>query len=231
MVGVSTEVGLSIKPFDTFNLATHVGDAPKSVEQNRLELVQAIGGAQEGLHVIGAAHSANVALVDQPGDGVTEGVDALVTTIPNLGLLGLGADCAVVTFADEQAGVVAVAHCGWQGLVKGILRTTVEMMSSQGTRPESIQAQIGPSICGQCYEVDEGRARQVEAVSPSAVFESQGKFGIDIALGVVSQLADLGVVAIASGICTHESKNHFSFRRDGTTGRQGAAIVLRKNEA
>ncbi len=223
--------GDSRPPFDTLNLATHVGDDHSQVEQNRSVLVQAIGGAQAGLVAIGAAHSANVACVETSEEGVIEGVDGLVTTVPDLALLGLGADCAVVTFADIESGVVAIAHSGWQGLVKGILSASVHQMCSQGAAPESIQAHIGPSICGQCYEVDSERAAQVAAVAPSAVFESRGKYGIDIALGAVSQLSELGVVAISSGECTSESTRHFSYRRDGTTGRQGAAIVLRKAPA
>lgn len=218
-------------PFDTLNLATHVGGDPVHVEQNRSALVQAIGGAQTGLVAIGAAHSASVSLVDTPEQAVVEGVDALVTTIPDLALLGLGADCAVVTFADTKAGVVAIAHCGWQGLVKGILPATVQHMLSQGATSESIQARIGPSICGQCYEVGMERASKVENVTPTAVIESDGRYGIDIALGALSQLSELGVVATSSGECTYESNRHFSYRRDGVTGRQGAVIVLREIQA
>lgn len=163
----------------------------------------------------------------EPGDAVTEGVDALVTKLTDVALLGLGADCAVVTFADQRAGVVAVAHCGWQGLVKGIVPATVAAMVDQGAQREEIRAHIGPSICGQCYEVAADRAAQVADVVPDAVLERNGRFGVDIAMGVTAQLSELAVAATASSECTFESPSHYSFRRDGTTGRQGAAIILR----
>ena len=204
-----------------------MGDDLAAVQANREQLIAGVGGASGGTHVIGAAHSANVAILEQPGDGVTEGVDALVTTVPNLALVGLGADCAVITFADADNGVVGVAHSGWQGLVKGIIAATVGAMVDLGSKPESMRAVLGPSICGQCYEVDADRASQVEAVAPSAVFESAGRFGVDIALGATTLLAQSGVVATSSGVCTFESQRHFSYRRDGLTGRQGAVVILR----
>lgn len=201
-----------------------------AVNANRVKVVNSVGGAKSGLHVIGAAHSAKVHVVSRAGDGVTEGVDGLVTRIPDLALLGLGADCAVITFTDEIAGVIGAAHCGWQGLVKGIVPNTIGAMVEQGASTETIVAHIGPAICGNCYSVNLDRAELVSSAAPSAVISrSDGSIGIDIGLGVEEQCGSAGVMYKRDSRCTFEDENLYSFRRDDLTGRQGGVVVLRKN--
>src|SRR5262249_36535485 len=41
--------------------------------------------------------------------------DAIVTAVPGLAIGVTTADCGPVLFADETAGVIAVAHAGWRG--------------------------------------------------------------------------------------------------------------------
>lgn len=204
------------------------------MNKNRAQLLAASDSVKAGLHVIGAAHSNRVAVIDTPGDGVTDSVDALVTRVPDLGLLALGADCAVVALGDPFAGVAAVVHCGWRGLVVGIIPATVTAMVAQGASSSRISAQVGPSICGDCYSVEQERARQVQLVAPTAVTAAmddvtgKDRFGIDIAQGVVEQFAALGIAATTSNVCTFESGRHFSYRREARTGRQGVLVSLRQ---
>ncbi|CAM5251832.1 laccase domain protein [Streptomyces xanthochromogenes] len=50
---------------------------------------------------------------------------------------------------------------------------------------------------------------------------------MDVTAGVHAQLAALGVTDIeASPICTLESLDHFSYRRDRTTGRLAGYVWL-----
>lgn len=46
------------------------------------------------------------------------GVDGLVTTRKNTGLISYGADCALVAFWDKDT--IGVCHAGWRGFVNGM---------------------------------------------------------------------------------------------------------------
>ena len=78
------------------------------------------------------------------------------------------------------------------------------------------------------YEVPEALRAEVAAVEPAAYAEtSWGTPAVDVVAGVHAQLERLGVTdRQASEICTLESADHFSYRREGTTGRLAGYVWL-----
>ncbi|MCH9795837.1 MAG: polyphenol oxidase family protein, partial [Actinomycetia bacterium] len=108
--------GRSVGDFAEGNLADHVGDDEGAVATNRRMLASALK-AQKGLAFIAASHGADVAWVTTP-DTFAD-VDALVTDRHDIGLVALGADCAVIGLHGHRSDgtpVLGVAHCGWKGL-------------------------------------------------------------------------------------------------------------------
>ena len=56
---------------------------------------------------------------------------------------------------------------------------------------------------------------------------SEGRPALDIPAAVERALEECGVVEFRdSGVCTSASDTHFSYRRDGVTGRQVTLAVL-----
>lgn len=232
------EGGASAGAYARGNLADHVGDSVDAVALNRASLREALG-AHRGLAVIAAVHEASTAWVHDAG---TYGdVDGLLTDVVGLGILALGADCAVVGVAATRMDgthVAGVAHCGWRGLVADVLGALVGQIETAGGR--DLQAVLGPTICGSCYLVDEERSRQVVdactpdvarvAVNPSS---TSGQFHLDIRAGVRQRLTELGVAIQLDCGCTAEDERWFSHRSsvnrygpDAMTGRHGLAMVI-----
>ena len=57
-----------------------------------------------------------------------------------------------------------------------------------------------------------------------------GTWGIDVRAGLIRQLMGLGITNIDSDPrCTIEDTDFFSYRREGTTGRQAGVIWLEAN--
>lgn len=216
--------GVSRSPFASLNLADHVGDDPADVAHNRANVTRLVHAT--AVATVGAVHGGRAAWVTEPGQ--VDGVDALVTNVTGLALLARGADCALIALADPSAGVIGVAHCGWRGLVEGIVPATVEALVSAGAR--SIQAVVGPSICADCYPVPADRVALVRDRAPGPVadaacrVERSGAW-IDVAAGVRAHLRLAGIDAVQTGGCTAERDDLFSYRRDGRTGRQGMIIA------
>jgi copper oxidase (laccase) domain-containing protein len=69
---------------------------------------------------------------------------------------------------------------------------------------------------------------EVAAVEPAAYAEtSWGTPAVDVTAGVHAQLERLGVRDLErSPVCTRESGDHFSYRRDRTTGRLAGYVWL-----
>lgn len=105
-------------------------------------------------------HSAHVAVVTTSttsldlADPERGGIDALATRTPGVLLHAIAADCPLVYFADRAAHVVAVAHSGWRGTVRGVIGATVaQLTDGLGASRDRLRAGIAPAAAGCCYEV------------------------------------------------------------------------------
>lgn len=215
--------GLSRPPWDSLNLAVHVGDAFATVQRNR-ELVAATLGV-EGLAFAKQVHGAGVRVVRGLSKRTSRGLDdcdALVSSVPGIGLVMMGADCLPVLLAGGQ--VVGAAHVGRGGLQAGVLPEVVRVMREEGAT--GVTAVLGPGICGDCYEVPGALAGEVEkAAVGSRCVTRRGTVGLDLVAGATGQLARLGVPATQVGGCTLEQPDRFfSYRRDGVTSRHGGVV-------
>lgn len=228
MVLTTRAGGASASPYDSFNLADHVGDDPAAVRANRARLAEATGLALESFVWMEQLHTNTVSVVDGPQDEPVPATDALVTTRPGLALCVLTADCVPVLFNDHAAGVVAAAHAGRIGARNGIVRRTVEEMVRLGATPGNIQVLLGPAAAGQSYEVPDGMAADVEKHLPGSRTRTRtGTSGLDIRAGLVRQLMSLGVTHIeADPRDTVTDPELFSYRREKTTGRQAGVVWL-----
>ncbi|MFH8785549.1 peptidoglycan editing factor PgeF [Streptomyces roseoverticillatus] len=232
--------GVSAAPFDELNLGGAVGDDPAAVRANRERAAVSLGLDPADVVWMNQVHGRDVAVVDGPwhggtsragqamGDAEVPAVDGVVTARRGLALAVLTADCTPVLLADPVAGIAGAAHAGRPGLVAGVVPATVEKMITLGADPARIVARTGPAVCGLCYEVPEKMRDDVAAVVPEAwATTRQGTPAVDVAAGVRAQLARLGVMMSGqSHICTLESADHFSYRRERTTGRLASYVWL-----
>jgi copper oxidase (laccase) domain-containing protein len=101
-------------------------------------------------------------------------------------------------------------------------------MTELGAEPARIVARTGPAVCGRCYEVPEDMRAEVAAREPVAHAETTwGTPAVDVSAAVHAQLDRLGVLdREQSPVCTLESGDHFSYRRERTTGRLAGYVWL-----
>ncbi|MFJ3493902.1 peptidoglycan editing factor PgeF [Streptomyces sp. NPDC086091] len=221
--------GVSAAPYEQLNLGGAVGDDAAAVGANRKAAAASLGLDPGRVVWMNQVHGADVAVVDGPwGDRPVPEVDALVTRERGLALAVLTADCTPVLLADPVAGIAAAAHAGRPGMVAGVVPAAVRAMIELGAEPARIVARTGPAVCGRCYEVPEAMRAEVAAVEPAArAVTSWGTPAVDVTAGVHAQLDRLGVRdREQSPVCTRESPDHFSYRRDRTTGRLAGYVWL-----
>ncbi|NUR44158.1 MAG: peptidoglycan editing factor PgeF [Streptomyces sp.] len=221
--------GVSAVPYEELNLGGAVGDDADAVRANRELAAKSLGIDPARVVWMNQVHGAEVAVVSEPwGDRPVPEVDAIVTTGRGLALAVLTADCTPVLLADPVARVVAAAHAGRPGMIAGVVPAAVRAMTELGADPARIVARTGPAVCGRCYEVPEEMRADVAAIEPAAYAEtSWGTPAVDVTAGVHAQLDRLGVRdREQSPVCTRESGDHFSYRRDRTTGRLAGYVWL-----
>jgi copper oxidase (laccase) domain-containing protein len=114
---------------------------------------------------------------------------------------------------------------GRRGLVNGVALNAIQKMRELGA--DSISAQLGPSICGTCYEVDQKTFDEVLLSHPMARSRSlQGNLALDLTKALVQELTKLSIHCTIDTRCTKEDENLFSYRKSQRTGRQVGLIRL-----
>ena len=227
-IRVSTrEGGVSQVPYDSLNLADHVGDKAESVAENRRRLAEALPG--DAVCWLNQIHG--VEAVEGKSGRVPE-ADAHWTEARNLPLAVLTADCLPVVLMASDASCVGIAHAGWRGLAAGVLES---LLSAMPAVPASMTAWLGPAISAAAYEVGPEVKMTFEqhcGEESDDCFHAahrQGHWMADLSAIARLRLSRAGVPAITGGgRCTYgEPKQFFSHRRDGpTTGRMVTLVWL-----
>ena len=217
--------GASRGCFSGFNLATHVGDDPAAVEENRARLRAALSLPAEPAW-LDQVHGIDVAVLPRTNAGPA---DAAVTFARGQVCAVLVADCLPVFLASGAGDRVGIAHAGWRGLAGGVLDATVAALDCE---PAELVAWLGPAIGPAAFEVGpEVRDAFIER-DPGAGGEfragSAGRLFADLPALARRRLNALGVGEVrGQSPCTRSDPRRFySYRRDGATGRMAALAWL-----
>jgi polyphenol oxidase len=207
--------GVSGPPYDELNLALRVGDDAVPVTRNRAIVAQAAGFDLSSLALARQVHGAQLIEVGPDDAGVLGEADGLVARSPGPVLGILTADCAAVVLAGAAG--IAVLHAGWRGVVAGVVEAGLDAVGPVWG------AWIGPSIHACCYKV----GADVTSAFAERRLPIPASDRVDPARAAAHVMATRGVRALyVSTECTHCTPGHFSHRRDGITGRQGAFAAI-----
>jgi len=218
--------GVSEGPWESFNLAGHVDDAPDAVQRNRALLRQRL---QLPATPVWLEQVHGDTVVDVTRCGESPSADAGFVTRSGYVCAVLTADCLPVLLCDRDGTRVAAVHAGWRGLAAGILESSVAALNAD---PVQLMAWLGPAIGPAVFEVgDEVRQafvdRHAQAVGAFCA-TSGGRWLADLYQLARIRLQSVGVQAVyGGGLCTFSDRERFySYRRDGVTGRMASLIWL-----
>ena len=228
--------GVSSAPWQSLNLGGSVGDDPAHVAENRMRVFQTTGREPASLHDVWLVHGTDIVYADAPRplDQPPLRADIIFTDNPAVTLFMRFGDCVPILFHDPLKNVVGLAHAGWMGTIRGVVKSAVEGMQSRyGCKPENIVAGIGPSIGIDHYEVGEDVISQFhekyQQDADKILQTRDGSTYLDLWTANAIQLQNVGVEQIQiSGVCTAcHLDDWFSHRAEkGKTGRFGALMAL-----
>ncbi|WNS77095.1 peptidoglycan editing factor PgeF [Bacillus sp. DTU_2020_1000418_1_SI_GHA_SEK_038] len=238
----SKKGGVSKGAYSSMNLGLHVNDSLQSVRQNREHMGEILGFPLHTWVSAEQTHDIHIEKVvkEDRGRGSLQyedsfnATDGFFTTDTGLLLTLCYADCVPLYFFHEKSKAIGVAHAGWKGTVNGIAREMVAMYKQEGMDIEGLHAVIGPSICGNCYIVDN---RVISLINknladyhpkPYTQIEDNQYF-LDLKQLNKDILIKSGVLEkniSVTNLCTScENNDFFSHRRDkGKTGRMMSFI-------
>ncbi|MCC5880436.1 MAG: peptidoglycan editing factor PgeF [Idiomarina sp.] len=218
--------GVSVSPFGQLNVATHVGDLPAAVQENRRRLVTELKLPAEP-NWLSQTHSSGLVRIGESGLQDTPDADAAYTEFPNQVVVIMTADCLPVFLASRDGSEVALVHAGWRGIANGIIGRTLKTFQA---KPDDLCAWLGPAISQSAFTVgNEVRElmlkRSAQHADAFVKYQSQWK----ACLYTLARQQLSGKVGFVGGgdYCTFSQPElFFSHRRDGTTGRMANLIYI-----
>ena len=244
--------GVSQEPYESLNLAFHVGDEPKYVRENRAIIAEYLGVEPKRISCGNQVHGLKAveiteALVGAGAFGEDTAIadcDAVFTKLPNVPLFLFTADCVAVGIYDAKHHAMATVHAGWRGAIGHLPVLTIEAMKeAYGTEFKDCYIYLGPSIGPDSFEVDVELGKRFELAwcgmtkrSVSDVVDYPGdkldKAYINLWNFIAEGLMVNGVpkenIAIGS-TDTVTDKGCYSYRREaGKTGRMALFGMLQE---
>lgn len=206
--------------YSEFNINNYCGDETPHIAENRRSLAAVLGIDESHIIMPHQVHGTEVRRIDGPQQEVIEGVDAVMTDVPQLCIGVSTADCIPVLLYDETHHAVCAVHAGWRGTVRRIVHAAIHAMhDTYGTKPFQLKAVIGPGISLESFEVGDEVYQQFDEAGfdMNAISKRYTKWHIDLPLCNRLQLEECGVRDIhMSGICTFQQyEDYFSARRLG----------------
>lgn len=219
--------GVSEPPFDSLNLALHVGDRFDHVLQNRAILRSILPADPCWL---GQVKSMDVLELDQTDWQSRVAVaDAVVTGLPGVVCAVLSADELPLLLVSRDGLRLGAAQLGWRSLSEGLLEKTLRALR---VAPADLMAYLGPALGGEhglvAADVRERLLHMDPSLAPAMPHAADDRFQADVSLAARLRLLALGVPAgsiYGGGVCTFADPGRFfSKARDGATGRMASLI-------
>lgn len=212
-----------------FNLALHVHDDARRVQQHRMALLQQFSefGVDKMTWMM-QTHSTLCHTINEEIPFTALEGDGLVTQRKAHALMMMTADCLPVVLGNADGTEVANLHAGWRGLAHGIVENTIAAMQSQPT-----WAWLGAAISQPCFEIGEEVkiafcSKYPELESAFQASEKVGKFYADLYAIARFILQQHGVkTVLGSDQCSYQQKEeYFSYRREAKTGRMATFVFM-----
>lgn len=247
--------GVSSGVLESLNLSYARGDEPSNVDENFSRVANVLGASVKDMVFTNQTHTANVRVVTEKdrGKGACQSrdygqIDGLITNIQGIVLCAFFADCVPVLLADPVHRVIGLVHSGWRGTAASISQVALTAMHDvYGTSPKDCFAAVGPSICGDCYEVSgdvadvflevfglpAGASREEAAENQLLLYRKPGgKYQLDLWRANELLLLDAGVPKehiFVTDVCTCcNPQALFSHRASrGQRGNLGAFMMIK----
>ena len=215
-------------PYDSLNLAKHVGDDEAVVDKNRKILATALNLTSLPFW-LNQTHSVDVTSTSE----FNENADGIYSQDKNTPCIVMTADCLPVFLTTKDESIVGSLHAGWRGLCNGIIENAINIWVEKGIKRNDILVAYGPAIGKCCFEVGEDVKQAFMERNPqdeTAFTPVKNKTGHYLAN--IYQLANTRLeneqvepAIIPENLCTVcSSDDYFSYRKDNVTGRIASLI-------
>ena len=146
--------GLSKKQFKSLNCSSSNDDDKKNVYGNRLIAIKNLNLNKKKLILIKQTHSSKIIRITKNNLDKNIEADGMITSLNDVVLGILTADCAPVIIYDDKNQFVCNLHSGWKGCLNNISQKAIKLFDQYQIKRKNLSAIVGPCLGVKNYEVD-----------------------------------------------------------------------------
>ena len=170
-------------------------------------------------------HSTNIEFVKKIGK--YNNVDGLICSKEYKIPLSIQiADCVPIYIFDSKTEYYGILHSGWRGTKDKIVSKALNIfINNINSKPNNILIVIGPHIQKCCYEVNWDVAQFFSSINKD---NKKNKWLLNLKEEIKKDILKFGIPIqniYCSDICTYESLNCESFRRDGLKANRMLGVI------
>ena len=150
----SRKNGVSKGIYSSLNCGINSKDNKENVIQNINIVSKKLNCEKKPIVALNQNHGNKVVCFSNQEDIKNKVIgDAIVTTLKNVGISVLTADCVPILFYNPKKKIVGCVHAGWKGALNGIIENTVDKFLELNSNTRDLVTAIGPCINHHHYEV------------------------------------------------------------------------------
>ena len=150
----SRKNGVSKGIYNSLNCGINSKDNKENVIQNINIVSKKLNCEKKPIVALNQNHGNKVVCFNNQKDVKNKIIgDAIVTTLKNVGISVLTADCVPILFYNPKKKIVGCVHAGWKGALNGIIENTIDKFLELNSNTRDLVVAIGPCINHHHYEV------------------------------------------------------------------------------
>ncbi len=197
--------------------------SPNDAMENRLKFFKKNNLNYEDVIGMTPTHTNSIRIVNSSNKGdIIDETDGLISINPGVILFTMTGDCIPLSVAILEKNLIGLFHISWKNADNDFMKDIVETLSSEfQVTPKELQLTIGPSICPECYIVENPGQKDDPKWQPylskisTPHTPSPTTYSIDLAQMVTDRFIKLGVPANQIknlNLCTFHM-DYFSHRK------------------
>ena len=224
--------GFSKNEFKSLNCSTSNGDNKQNVFKNRFIAIKNLNLSNKKLILIKQTHSSKVVRINESNLNHNLEADGVITSVKNVVLGIMTADCAPIMIYDDDNKFVCNLHSGWKGSLNNISQKAVKLFDKYQIKRKNLTAIVGPCLGVKNYEVDISFQRRFinKEIKYKKFFKykNKKKFYFNLRALINYQLSELGLKKIYNiNRDTYSNDNlFFSHRRANHKGQKTTGRLI-----
>ena len=224
--------GFSKKEFKSLNCSLSNGDDRKIVLKNREFVLEKLKLSKKKLILLNQTHSTKVIRINKKNLNSKTNADGMITSLKDVVLGILTADCAPIFIYDNKKKFVCCIHSGWKGTLNNICKNAIKLFDEYDIKSTNLVAIIGPCLGTKNYEVDKNFEKKFikKKLEYSKFFKNKNKNkSLFNMRGLLKyQLQQLGLKKIHNvNLDTYKNESlFFSHRRSSHKGKRSSGRLI-----